>query len=141
MSLIKWEPFEEIDRFFNEPLALNFPNLTKSIGFDLAVDVYEEKGNVITKMSLPGMKPEDVEVSIKENTLMVSGRREEEKETKDKEYYSKEIRRGTFSRSITLPTSVQADKAEAKFADGMLMITIPANEDTRDKAVKVKINQ
>jgi HSP20 family protein len=141
MSLIKWEPFGEMDRFFNEPFFSNFPSLTRPMGFDLAVDVYEEKDNVVAKMSLPGLKSEDVEVSIEDNTLTVTGRREEEKETKDKEYYSKEIRRGAFSRTVALPTSVKADKAEAKFADGMLTITVPVIEGAKEKAVKVKISK
>jgi HSP20 family protein len=139
MSLIKWEPFGEIDRFFNEPFLASFPTLARPMTFDLAVDVYEEKGNVIAKMSLPGMKPEDVDVSIEDNMLTVSGRREEEKETKDKEYYSKEIRRGAFSRTVTLPSSVKAEKAEAKFEDGLLMVTAPVVEGAKEKAVKVKI--
>lgn len=139
MSLIKWEPLGEMDRFFNEPFFSNFSKLTHTMTFDLAVDVYEESGNVIAKMSLPGMKAEDVEVSIEDNMLTVSGRREEEKETKDKEYYSKEIRRGAFLRTITLPTLVKAEEAEAKFEDGMLIIKAPAIEGAKEKAVQVKI--
>lgn len=139
MSLIKWEPFGgEIDRFFDER---RFPSLIRPMSFDLAVDVYEEKGNVIAKMSLPGLKAEEVDVSIEDNMLTVSGRREDEKETKGKEYYSKEIRRGSFSRTVTLPTSVTADKAVARFEDGILMITVPAVEGAKEKAVKVKISK
>lgn len=135
MSLIKWEPFSEIDRLVDERF---FPSLPK-LGWDLAVDVYEEKGNVIAKMSLPGIKPKEVDVSIEGDELTVSGRREEEKETKDKEYYSKEIRRGSFSRTTTLPTTVEADKATAQFEDGVLVVTMPAVADAKEKAVKVAV--
>ena len=137
MSLIKWEPFSEFDRLFDERF---FPSLPK-LGWDLAVDVYEEKGNVIAEMSLPGIKSEDVDISIEDDTLTVSGRREEETETKDKNYYSKEIRRGSFSRTTTLPKAVEADSAKAKFEDGMLVVTMPAVEGANDKAVKVEIEK
>ncbi len=137
MSLIKWEPFSEFDRLFD---AQSFPSLPK-IGWDLAVDIYEEKGNVIAKMSLPGIKPEEIDVSIEGDMLTVSGRREEEKEIKDKDYYSKEIRRGSFSRTSTLPKEVDASKAKAKFEDGILVISMPAIKGAKEKAVKVTISK
>lgn len=135
MSLIKWEPFGEIDRLFDQQL---FPSLSK-LGWDMAVDIYEEKGNVIAKMSLPGVATEDVDISIEDETLTVSGKREEEKETKGKEYYSKEIRRGSFSRTVMLPAAVEADKAVAKFENGVLVVTVPIIEGAKTKAVKVPI--
>lgn len=138
MSLIKWEPLGELDHFFDNRV---FPLLSRPMGFDLAVDVYEENGNVIAKMSLPGLKPEEVEVSAEDNSLTISGRREEEKETKEKTYYSKEIRRGSFSRTVTLPTAVKAEDAEARFEDGMLIVTVPVVEGAKEKVVKVPVNK
>lgn len=137
MSLIKWEPFSEFDRLFDERAFSSLPKL----GWDLAVDIYEEKGDVIAKMSLPGVKAEEVDIAIEGDTLTISGRREEEQETKDKDYYSKEIRRGSFSRTAALPTSVEADKATAKFEDGMLVVTMPAVKGAKDRAVNVKISE
>jgi len=136
MSLIKWELLNGIDRLLDEQ---TLPSLPK-IGWDLAVDIYEEKGNVITKMNLPGLKEEEVEISIDGNILMISGKHEEDKETKDKKYYSKEIRSDSFSRTITLPTKVYADKAKASFEDGVLVVTVPAVEELREKPVKVQIS-
>src|SRR3990167_7113367 len=98
MQIVKWEPFKEIDRFFDDRF-LSFPSMPK-LGWDLAVDVYEEKGNVIAKMSLPGIKPEEIDISLGDDMITISGRREEEKEVDKKDYYSKEIRRGSFSRSV-----------------------------------------
>src|SRR3989344_6057475 len=117
MQIIKWQPFKEIDRFFDDRFLQPFPSFPK-LGFDLTVDVFEEKGNVIAKMSLPGIKPEEVEISLEDDTLTISGRREEEKEVDKKDYYSKEIRRGSFSRTVSLPKSVNAGKAEAKCING-----------------------
>jgi HSP20 family protein len=138
MSLIKWEPLNEFDRLLDNRL---FPTLIKSFDFDLSVDVYEEKGNVVAKMSLPGLKPDDVDIIIEDDTLTVSGHREEEKEVKDKTYYCKEIRRGSFSRSTKLPKMVEVNKTEAKFEDGMLTVTVPAIKGAKGKAVKIKISK
>lgn len=140
MQLIKWEPFKEIDRFFDDRFLQPFSAFPK-LGLDLAVDVYEEKGNVIAKMSLPGIKSEDLDISLEDDMLTISGRREEEKETEKKDYYSKEIRRGSFSRTVSLPRSVDAGKAEAKYENGELVVTMPAVAGAKEKAVKVKIKK
>lgn len=137
MSLIKWEPFNEFDRLFEDRF---FPSIRR-LGWDLAVDIYEEKGNVVAKMGLPGVKPEDVDISLEGNTLTVSGRRQEEKETKNKNYYNKEIRRGSFSRSSTLPKEVEANKAKATFEDGILTIIMPVEKGVQEKEVKIKITK
>lgn len=137
MSLIKWEPLNEFDRFFDERFLQSFPK----IGWDLATDVYEEKGTIVVKMSVPGVKLSDVDVSIKDGILTVSGNREDEHEVKNKDYYSKEIRRGSFSRSISLPKNVEAEKAKAQFHDGFLMVTLPKTPDSEDKSIKVTIEK
>lgn len=137
MPIIKWEPFREFDRFFDDRL---FPT-RQMLGWDLAIDVYEEKGNIIAKMSLPGIKPEDLDISLEDDLLTVSGRREEEKEVDKKDYYSKEIRRGSFSRSVTLPKSVDAAKAQASYEDGVLVVTMPAAAGAKEKAIKVKVKK
>ena len=136
----KWEPFKEIDRFFDDRPFFSFPQFPK-LGLDLAVDVFEEKGKVVAKMNLPGVKPEEFDISLEDDALTVSGRREEEKETEKKDYYSKEIRRGSFSRSVSLPKSVDAAKTEAEYEDGVLTITMPAIAGAKEKAVKIKIKK
>jgi len=155
MQLIKWEPFKEMDRFFDDRFLQPFGAFPK-LGLDLAVDVYEEKGNVVAKMSLPGIKSDELDVSIEDDMLTISGRREEEREVdkKDyyskeirreerevdkKDYYSKEIRRGSFSRTVSLPKSVDAGRAEAKYENGELVVTMPVVAGAKEKAVKVKV--
>lgn len=140
MHIVKWEPFKEIDRLFDDRSLFSFPQFPK-LGWDLAVDVFEEKSNVIAKMSLPGVKPEELDISLEDDALTISGRREEEKETEEKDYYSKEIRRGSFSRSVSLPASVDASKAQAEYKDGMLVVTMPAIAGVKQKAVKVEIKK
>jgi len=138
MQLIKWEPFKEMDRFFDDRFLQPFGAFPK-LGLDLAVDVYEEKGNVVAKMSLPGIKSDELDVSIEDDMLTISGRREEEREVDKKDYYSKEIRRGSFSRTVSLPKSVDAGRAEAKYENGELVVTMPVVAGAKEKAVKVKV--
>lgn len=138
MKMIKWEPFKEVDRFFDDSFFPYFPKLTQ-LGLDLAVDMYEEKDNIIAKMNLPGVTPNELDISIENNILTVSGRREEETEIDEKDYYSKEIRRGSFSRSVSLPKSVDADKSEATYEKGELVIAVPVIPGIDDKSVKVEI--
>lgn len=136
MAIIKWDPFGEMERFFDDrPYISMFPKL----GWDLAVDVYEEGKDVIAKMSLPGVKSDELEISIDKDVLTISGARQEESETDKKDYYSKEIRRGSFSRSVTLPKIVDADEAKADYNDGILVVTMPIVKGQEKKAVKVQL--
>lgn len=136
MHIIKWEPYRELAECSDSL----FPQMPK-LGFDLAVDLFEEKGNVVAKMSLPGIMVDDLEIEIDRDVLTISGMREEEKETDEKEYYSKEIRRGSFSRSVRLPKSVDAKKAAATYADGVLTIEMPVVKGQKEKVVKVAVKK
>ncbi len=141
MPIIKWEPFSEFDKFFDDRFfpMVSLPSVASRMGWDMAVDLFQEKGNVIAKMTLPGINPEDLEIEANENTLRISGNREEEKEAKDKDYYSKEIKRGSFSRMVSLPCPVDASKTVAEYQDGILQVTIPAVKSTKKDIVKVKV--
>lgn len=141
MELIKWEPMSEFERFFDNRFfpAISFPSISSKFGWDLAVDLYEEKGNVVAKMTLPGIDPEGLDISVEGDFLRISGRREEETETKEKDYYSKEIRRGSFSRTVGLPRSVDASKVAAEYTDGVLKVMMPIMKRKEEKAVKVKV--
>lgn len=135
MALIKWRPFADIDEIFErEFIPIRWPK----VGWDLAADVYEEKGNIVAKLNLPGMDPDKIDISIEGDILRVSGSREEEKESKDKNYYSKEIRRGSFERTISLPGPVKVDDVEAEYKDGVLTITMPKKEGESVKKIKVR---
>ncbi|OGZ41748.1 MAG: hypothetical protein A3C80_02955 [Candidatus Ryanbacteria bacterium RIFCSPHIGHO2_02_FULL_45_43] len=135
MAIIPWDPFRDMDRFFDESFSL-IP-MTK-LGLNLAVDVYEEGKNIVAEMQLPGIDPEKVNISVEDGYLVVSGSREEEKEKKEKHYYSKEIRRGSFERAVRLPSAVVADKAEATYENGVLKVTVPKKEEQKGK-VHVKV--
>ncbi len=135
--ILRWKPFRDLDRFFDEDSPVM---ALPKFGFDLAADVYEKNGNVIAEMHLPGIDPEKVDISVEENYLKISGSREEKKETEEKDYYSKEIRRGSFERTIPLSHAVKKDKADASYKDGVLKITIPKDE-KKEGTVKVKVTK
>ncbi len=135
MNIVQWKPFGDLDRFFDER---TFPAFAR-FGGDLAVDLYEDDGNIIAKMNLPGIKPEEIDIALEDDTLTVSGRREEEKKTEDKDYYSKEIRRGSFSRSVSLPRSVDAAETEARYDNGVLIVTMPVIEGANERTVKIPL--
>jgi len=148
-TMIRWEPTREMpvlrdrmDRLFNEFLGRGWggeEGLAKGV-WTPQVDVFETPENVVLKADLPEVKKEDVEISIQNNTLTVKGERKMETETKDKQVYRLERSYGTFSRSFTLPPTVDAERASAEFADGVLTLTLPRREEHKPKQIKVKVN-
>lgn len=137
MSLIKWEPFNEIDRFFDDrSLSSNSRH-----SWNLAVDVYEEKGNLVAKMCMPEIDENSLEVTIEDNKLTITGKREEEKEVEKKDYYSKEIKRGSFYRTVQLPKRVDEKSAQATYENGVLELTAPIAKGAVEKRIKVSINK
>ncbi len=136
MAIVKWEPFGELDRFFDE---FHAPMLG-GVG-DMAVDLYEDGNNIIAEMSVPGIEPDKVEVTVEGNYLRVCGRREEEKEKKTKQFYSKEIRRGSFERALRLPAPVNEAKVSAEYRDGVLKVTLPKLAEKKSGKVKVVVKK
>ena len=130
MSLVRWKPFNDIEKLFDQ----DFPVLTiPKSGWDLATDVYEDKGSVVAEIHLPGIEPKDVTVTSDGHTLRVSGSREEKEERKEKNFYYKEIKRGSFERVIQLPSKVVGDKATASYKDGVLKVSVPKKEENAKK--------
>ena len=102
------------------------------------IDLVETEGEFEMKVDLPGLKPEEVNVEVRDGNLWVSGKREEEKEEKGKTYHRVERRHGEFRRMVSLPTSIDEEKIEAKFEDGVLKITVPKTEEAKPKHIEVK---
>ena len=135
MNVIKWEPFDDFDRSFGgrpSPLFSKFSS-------DLAVDVYEEDDTVIVRINLAGVNPDALDISIVGDMLVVAGIREEENEIEKKNYYSKEIRRGSFFRTVSLPRMVDAAGSSAEYEDGLLTIVMPSINGTKERATRVPI--
>lgn len=129
MSLIPWSPF--LDTFEN----------LENTNFLPAIDVYENKDNVVVEATLAGIKPENINISVKDDVFTIEGQREETSEIEEKNYYRKEVRTGSFHRSVILPASVQADKSEAVFENGLLKVTLPKEESQKTKNIKIEIKK
>ncbi|MGB8367597.1 MAG: Hsp20/alpha crystallin family protein [Candidatus Babeliales bacterium] len=136
MPIIKWKPFPDVEELFEEFPFSSFRVHT----WDLATNVYEGSGNVIVKMHLPGIELDEIALKAEDNYLTIAGSRKEEEKEKDKQYYHKEIKYGSFERVIALPCLVRGDQAEAELKDGVLTVTLPKQEITK-KASHIKIRK
>ncbi len=144
--LTTWEPFRELislreamDRLFEESLVRPRAGWLWPYGPEtLAVDMYETPENVVVKTAIPGVKPEDIDITITGDTLTIKGEVKAEEEVKRENYIRQERRYGAFSRSLTLPTKVEAEKAKAEFENGILTLTLPKAEEVKPKVIKVK---
>ena len=130
---------DEIDRLFEAPLAELARTSQILSGWTPAMDLYEDKDNVYVRAELPGMKKEDIDLSLHEGSLSISGERKHEETHKDAEVYRSERFFGRFQRSVTLPTLVSADKIKAQYKDGVLTVTLPKAEEAKPKHIDVNV--
>lgn len=146
MSMMRWQPFSELislrqamDKLFEDSFVTPSRLLnTFGPGVTTPIDMYHTANEVVVKAALPGVKPEEVDITITGDTLSIKGETKSEEEIKREEYLYQEHRYGTFSRSVTLPGGLDSDKAEASFDDGILTLTIPKSEQIKPKQIKVK---
>jgi HSP20 family protein len=104
----------------------------------LAVDMYETDQDVVVKSAVPGIKPDDIDITITGDTLTIKGETKAEEKVEETNYIRQERRYGAFARSLPLPTAIVAEKAKAEFEDGMLTLTLPKAEEVKPKSIKVK---
>lgn len=142
----RWE--QEVERMFDEFWRRPFPSLFSperwwpTGAFRMpapALDVFEEKDEVVVKADLPGLSKEDIEVNLTGSALTIKGEKKKEEEIKDKDYYRCERSYGSFIRSLELPCEVKADQVAASFKNGVLEIRLPKTEEAKKKEIKVKI--
>ena|SRR5438105_6975204 len=140
-----WSPLNElgrirsqIERLFENPFDLVVPSTGFFEGWTPAVDVHEDKDKYVVKAEVPGMKKEDIDVSLDGSTLTISGERKHEQERKEDETYRSERFFGRFQRNITLPAAVDASKIDANYKDGVLTITLPKSEEAKPRQIQVK---
>jgi HSP20 family protein len=155
-SLAPWRSFSDISRWerdmertFDELFERRlspfrgsrwWPMSTKG-GFSVpAVDLYEDKNELVAKVDLPGLEKDDIEVNITDQALTVKGERKKEEEIKEDDYYRSERSYGSFSRTVDLPKDLAVDKARASFKNGLLEVRIPRTEDAKKKETKISID-
>jgi HSP20 family protein len=128
----------EINRIFEDPFNFTLPSTTLFEGWEPSVDVYEDKDKITVKAELPGMKKEEIDVSLVGDTLTISGERKHEEEKREGETYRAERYFGRFQRSVPLSTAADPNKIEASYKDGVLTVTCPKSEAARPKQIEVK---
>jgi HSP20 family protein len=109
-------------------------------GWSPALDIFQDKDNVVVKVELPGIKKEEISISMHEGMLTISGERKLEEETKEGETYRRERFHGKFHRSLALPTPVDANKVKAAYKDGILTVTLPKAEEAKPKQIEVSVS-
>ena len=138
--------FDEFDNFFDDFLSrrwprlmdLNMPALSLPEISLPKVDILDHDNDIEVHAALPGVKKEDLEVSVTNQTITIRSCTKEEKKTEEKgKYFRREISRGEFQRTLSLPDNVDGDKAKASFKDGILTVTIPKTEKSKRKSIEI----
>ena len=145
MQLTKWDPFREMEDWFDRySRALGFPRrgsqeVLAAGEWAPRVDIAETEGAFMIKADIPDVKKEDVKVTVDNGVLTLKGERKQEKEEQNKKFHRVERYYGSFTRSFTLPDNVDESKIEAAFKDGVLNLTVPKTKETKTTAIEVKV--
>lgn len=132
-----YTPFRSIfDDFFTPTLMEDF--FEPSTYGSLSADIWEEKNDVFVKMAMPGVKKEDIKITINDDNICITGETKvEEKENSDKKYYFRSME-NFFEQSFNLPTKIDSDKVEAEFKDGVLQVKLPKADEVKPKEIEIK---
>src|SRR5438034_11010957 len=138
-ALGRWSNLrDELNSFFEMPFWSSFGRPGQLFtGWSPALDLYQSNDNVIAVVELPGMRKEDIEISLHDGTLTISGERKRESSSNGEKAERTERYVGTFRRSIALPTRVDANKVSATYRDGILTVTLPKAEEVKQKHIQV----
>lgn len=141
-------PFEEMDRFFEtmmprgwmRPFRWEWPHMPELAAFDKMprVDVIDRDNEVLVRAEVPGIDKGNLEVSVTDNTVTIKGSSSHENKEEKGDYFRREISRGSFARTVALPSDVDGSKAKASFKDGVLEITAPKVEKSKRRSIKVE---
>ena len=147
MTITRFDPFRQLvrvqdrmNRLFEDALGRPVEDADFFAGaWTPAVDILENTNDIVLRAELPGMKPEEVDILIENNTLTLRGERKFEVNDDKTNYHRRERTYGAFSRSFTLPSIVQQDKVTAEFKDGILQVSLPKKEETKPKQIAIKV--
>jgi len=141
--LTRWDPFQEmlnlrrtVDRLFDN---VNPDHEWQPTLWSLAVDVVEHKDDFIVKASVPGINPDDLDVSYVDDTLTIKGEIKSENEIKEDQYHLRERRYGSFARSISLSSKIKGDSIEASYQNGVLTLRLPKADEVKPKRIAIKV--
>jgi HSP20 family protein len=147
MSIIKYDPFRELRSLQDEMNRLFLSNLSRGDEREMArgawspsVDIFENKDSLVIEAELPGMKAEDVNVSIENNVLTLHGERRFEKKDEGDSFHRVERSYGSFTRSFTLPPTVSSENVNAEFENGVLKLTLAKREEAKPRRIEIKVS-
>jgi len=149
MAIDKWSPLKELedmrrdmDRLFDEftKPARRRRIWPKSEGLVIpSIDLYDRKTEIVAKIELPGVRREDIDLTITKDTLTLKGEIKKDDDVQEEDYYTSERMIGSFSRTIALPFEVESEKAQATMNNGLLEIVMPKREEARPKEIKIEV--
>lgn len=145
MALMRWSPFrdlitvqQELNRLFDDLMSRRFEGTAEGTMWLPAVDISETPDAVRVQLEIPGVKKEDVKVTVTNNVLTVRGEKKMEKEVKEENYHRIERAYGSFVRSLELPTAVAADKVKATYENGVLTVVLPKSDEVKPKEIPIE---
>jgi len=145
-TLTRWDPFRELtalqdrmNRLFQDNFTQGQDTSLDTVSFVPPVDVYEDEHNITLKLEVPGIEEKDLDVRIENNTLTVRGERKFEKEEKEENFHRIERRYGSFTRSFTLPNTVNPEAVQANYHNGVLKLTLAKRAEAKPKQIKVNV--
>ncbi len=143
-----WDPFQDLERIQNEMNRLFDSSLgglkTRESGllegaWNPAIDIYDSKDNIMVKADVPGMKKDEIDISVHGDTLVIKGEKKQENKTKEKDFVRTERFYGSFNRTLRLPSEVDSEKVNASYMNGVLEIVLPKKEEARPKQLKIDV--
>lgn len=144
-GIVRWDPVREMvslrdamNRLFEDSFVRPASWLAPFDGGQLAVDVIESTDEITVKASVPGVKPEDIDISLSGEMLTIKGETKAEQKSEGRNFIRQERRYGAFERTLSLPTPVIADKTKAEFENGELTLTLPKAEAAKPKTIRIK---
>ncbi|MHB0977489.1 MAG: Hsp20/alpha crystallin family protein [Candidatus Aquicultorales bacterium] len=143
MAIRRWDPWRDLLRM-QEDLSKTFerafgPSKMQAPAWVPEADIYEKEGKIVITLDVPEVKPEEIEISIVDQTLKIKGERKKAEEIKEEDYYRMERSYGSFERIIELPVGVRTEEVDAKYKDGVLTVTLPKAEEKKAKEVQVRV--
>jgi HSP20 family protein len=137
-SLARWDPFRElVNDAWNRPQGVR-PFDVRCTGLELGMDVFETDKELVAQVAVPGIDPDDIEINLSGDMLTIRGEIAEEQQEEGRKYLWREMSRGEFIRSVSLPDGLDTDKTEAEFKNGVLTLTIPKQEEAKAKRIRVR---
>ena len=145
-TLIRWNPYREMislrnsmDQMLDESFIRVFGETSRpSMGLTIPIDMYERNGDLVIRTDLPGINPEDIDISINDDTLTIKGEFKSDDQEERENVHFQELSYGKFRRAVQLPSRVDPDQAEALFDEGVLKLTLPKTEMSKPRQISVK---